>query len=101
MTAVNAPFVIAGWLQDAHRRRRVAEVLQAVAFDLADPYAHEQLSADDWVRLRELVSDSVEAATKAALDVLVTRLDKAMVRADPVLIERLEHVRRRAALGID
>ncbi len=101
MTAVNAPFVIAGWLQDAHGRRRVAETLQAVAFDLPDPYAREQLSADDWVRLRELVRDSVEAATRAALDVLVTHLDKAMVRADPGLIERLEHVRRRAALGID
>ncbi len=101
MTAtMNAP-MITNRLQEMHGRGRVTEAIHALALDLVDPYARDHLCADDFGCLSELVEEPVVAATNAALDVLVSELEDALVRADPRLVERLEWLRRQAAFGID
>ena len=46
-------------------------------------------------------ADPVDAATEAALEVLLTELDSAATEVDIELMARLDQLRRRAFLGTD
>jgi hypothetical protein len=87
--------------REVYARGRVADALLAVAIDLLEPAARDQLSGDDWDRLCGIVRGPVDAATEAALEVLVTELDSAASAVDPGLMARPDLLRRRAFLGTD
>ncbi len=101
MTIMTRGSRMADRLEVTHGRGRVAGAIHALALDLVDPYAQNELCSDDWDCLCELVRGPVEAATNAALNVLIESLEDTLPRADPRLVERIELVRRRSALGID
>jgi len=87
--------------RDVYARGRVAEALLAVAMDLLEPAARDQLSGQDWDHLCRIVGGPVDAATEAALEVLLTELGAAATEVDPGLMARLDLLRRRAFLGTD
>jgi hypothetical protein len=92
---------LTGRSRDVYARGRVAEALLSVAMDLLEPAARDQLSGDDWDKLCRIVRGPVDAATEAALEVLLTELDSAALEVDVGLMARLDQLRRRAFLGTD
>jgi hypothetical protein len=82
---------------DAERGLRAS--LRNVAEDLLHAGAHDHLLPEDRERMRRLLSGPVEAAARAALEVLVEDLGQTLEDADPAFMRRIDHVRRRAALG--
>ena len=87
--------------RDVYAQGRVSEALLSVAMDLLEPAARDQLSGPDWDHLCRIVRGPVQAATDAALEVLLVELGTAATEVDPGLMARLDQLRRRAFLGTD
>ena len=80
---------LAARLRAVHARGRTADVLLGIALDVLEPYALDYLSAVDYRRLCDLVTEPVNAATEAAQATLAQELARRLPAADPLLVARL------------